>query len=235
MKRSLICWLAAVAVLAGFDGHPGLASDYPASLETDVQRLLAAGSGDSSDPDVLIRVAGLYLDMGDDLYRESPKRLAAYEQGARFAKRAIEQQDANAEAHFLYAASLGSAAQLKGIMASAFTVGDLKAHVARALELKPDHAPALHMMGMMLEELPWFLGGDSVAALEHLKRAVTLDPTYAHARLDLARAYLKRRDREAGGRQLRALVQMTDVRDRYAWVHRYRPEAEQLLNALEQP
>ena len=101
MKPGLICWLAAVAVLAGPGGRLGLATDYPASLETEVRRLLEAGAGDSSDPALLIRVAGLYLDMGDDLYQESPKRLAAYEQGARFAKRAIEQQEANAEAHFL--------------------------------------------------------------------------------------------------------------------------------------
>jgi hypothetical protein len=52
-------------------------------------------------------------------------------------------------------------------MASALTVSELKAHVRRALELKQDYAPALHMMGMMLEELPWFLGGDREGALTY--------------------------------------------------------------------
>jgi TPR repeat protein len=77
-------------------------------------------------------------------------------------------------------------------MASALTVSELKAHVRRALEMKQDHAPALHMMGMMLEELPWFLGSDREGALNYLKRAVAVDPGYTHARLDLAKAYIKR-------------------------------------------
>lgn len=220
-------WIAALSI-----GTLGTAADYPASLELELQSALELKARDSADPDLLTKVASLYLDLGVDLYQEKKKRLAAYEEGAWFARRALELQEVNAEAHYLYAANLGSAAQLKGVVTSALTVSELKAHVRRALELKHDHAPALHMMGMMLEELPWFLGGDGKAALESMKRAVVTDPNYASARLDLAKMYLKRRDSEAAKQELRTLVTLEHPRDRYAWTSRYRPEGLRLLAAL---
>jgi hypothetical protein len=220
-------WIAVLST-----GTLGTAADYPASLELELQSALELGARDSTDPHLLTKVASLYLDLGVDLYQEKEKRLAAYEEGARFARRALELQEGSAEAHYLYAANLGSAAQLKGVVASALTVSELKAHVRRALELKHDHAPALHMMGMMLEELPWFLGGDGKAALESMKHAVATDPNYASARLDLAKMYLKRHDSESAKQELRTLVALEHPRDRYAWTSRYRPEGLRLLAAL---
>jgi tetratricopeptide (TPR) repeat protein len=161
------------------------------------------------------------------------ERREAYEEGARLAQRALSLREADAEAHYLYAANLGSAVQLRSLIAGALTVGTLKRHVTRALELKPDHAPALHMMGMMLEELPWILGGNRPGGLAYLQRAVAADPDYAHARLDLARLYLKARDRAAARRELQALIGLEHPRDRHAWASRYVPEARQLLAALD--
>ena len=176
-----------------------LAPAYPAvsssqSLEDELRHLIAANAETSLDPAVLVKLANLYLNLGDDISTDVEKRRTTYEVGASISKRALELQDANAEAHYLYAANLGSAAQLKGLMASAVTIQDLKYHVKRALELHKDHAPSLHMMGMMLEELPWVMGGDSRAALGYLQRAVVVNPAYTHARLDLARAYLRRKN-----------------------------------------
>ena len=105
-------------------------------------------------------------------------------------------------------------------------------HVTRALELQKDHVPAIHMAGMMLEELPRFMGGNPEAALEYLERAVTLDPTYTHARLDLAKMYAKRKKPELAKRELLAIVNMDHPRDPFGWAKEYRPEAERLLEAL---
>src|SRR5262249_4780110 len=134
--------------------------------------------------------------------------------------------------YFVDAGNLGSAAQMKGSMASVMVVQTLKRHLNRTLELKKDHAPALHMMGAMLDQLPWFLGGDERAALESLKRAVMVDPDYASARLDLAKMHLKRRDAESAKRELRTLITLEHPRDRYAWTNRYRPEGLRLLAEL---
>jgi len=220
-------WIATLST-----GNHVSAADYPASLELELQSALELGARDSADPYLLTKVASLYLDLGDDLYQEKEKRLAAYEEGARFARHALELQEVSAEAHFLYAANLGSAVHLKGLMASAMVVQTLKRHLHRTLELKSDHAPALHMMGAMLEQLPWFLGGDGKAALESMKRAVVTDPNYAHARLDLAKMYLKRHDSESAKQELRLLVTLEHPQDQYAWTNRYRPEGLKLLAAL---
>ena len=185
--------------------YPSVSS--PQSLEDELRHRITANADKSSDPAVLVKLASLYLNLGDDGYTDVEKRRTAYEAGARVAKRALELQNVNAEAHYLYAANLGSAAQLKGMMASALTIQELKYHVKRALELQKDHAPSLHMMGMMLEELPWVMGGDSRGALGYLQRAVAVDPTYSHARLDLAKAYLKRKDVASARRELHSILE----------------------------
>ena len=165
LRIPLLVPLCSAAVLVFSQASNAFGSDSTASgLEQQRQALLAQKTQRSSDPGFLVHLANLYLDLGDDAYSEESKRRAAYEEGARIAREAINLQEQNAQAHYLYAANLGSAAQLKGGMASALTVSELKAHVRRALELKQDHAPALHMMGKMLEELTWFLGGDREGA-----------------------------------------------------------------------
>lgn len=236
---TVVCMLmkGLLVILLGLVTAPGSAestpSDYPQSLERDLKRLREAGAADPSDPRLLIELARVYLDMGDDLWTDSRQRIAAYEEGARMASRALDLEERNAMAHFLYAANAGSAARLKGIAASALTVQDLKRHVKRALQLEPKHALSLHMMGRMLEELPWVLGGDAAAALNLLIQAVAADPNYAHARLDLAKAYLKRGERDAARRELKAVIDMKHPNNPYSWNQRYRPEAVRLLAELE--
>jgi tetratricopeptide (TPR) repeat protein len=210
-------------------GEPPLSPAAETTLEQELHRLLADHADSSSDVQVLLRLADLYLDLGDN-YQEEGKRRAAYEEGARLAQRAVILDDANADAHYLYAANLGSATQLKGAMASALTINDLKAHVRRALALKSDHAPALHMMGMMLEELPWLLGGDRAGALTYLQRAVAADSHDVHARLDLAKLYIKRRNAEAARKELTTILS-SEV-SAHQGDQRYREEARQLLRSL---
>ena len=123
----------------------------------------------------------MYLDAGDDLYVETSKQLEAYQAGADFAKQALELDPNHAQCHFLYAANLGHVAQIKGVLVSVLLIREVKEHVEESIKLAPNHAPALHMMGMVLDGLPWFLGGDAEGAFTYLKRAVSLDPNYAHA------------------------------------------------------
>ena len=205
---------------------------YPQSVDVEIKSLLAAGAQESSDPVFLITLAELYLDAGDDLYTKESARRRAYAEGAKIALRVVELQDTNAEAHYLYAANLGSAARLKGIMASALTVGTLRTHTARALELDPNHPQALHMMGKLLNELPEIFGGDPEQALLYLQRAVEVDPSYTHARLNLAKAYLTRDRRHEARRELQTILQTDPARSPYALAQRHRPEAQSLLESL---
>ncbi len=209
--------------------------DYPQSLHRELAALQEAGAETSTNPQTLVKVSHLYFQMGDDLWTEPSQRISAYLAGAHFARRALDRDEANAIAHFLYAANTGNAANLQGITASARVVLDLKTHIRRALELQPDHAPSHHMMGMMLEGLPWILGGNSRKALDHLKRAVTADPSYAQARLDLAKLCLKNKDFKRARQELEAILHLEHPNDPYGWTHRYRPEAERLLADFSAP
>jgi tetratricopeptide (TPR) repeat protein len=220
-------WLVALGAQAG-----AIESD---NVQAQLQHLLAQKSERSSDPAFLVRLSDVYLDVGDDVSLDIPKRTAAYEEGAKIADQAIQLQEQNADAHYLYAANLGSAAQLKGMMASTLTIQDLKRHVKWALELNPNHPAALHMMGMMLEELPWILGGDADGALAHLRRAVAADPSYAHARLDLAKAYLKRNDTVSARRELSIILRQSLATPASETDRRRRQEAANLLDSLGSP
>ncbi|GJL61108.1 MAG: hypothetical protein NPIRA03_39650 [Nitrospirales bacterium] len=185
-----------------------------------------------ADPKRLTQLAGWYLELGG-LSRESKEqRISYYEHGARLAKEALVQEETLADAHFYYAANLGRAAELNGVMASALTVQELKLHATRAVELQEDHAPALHMLGRMLEELPWFLGGDEDAALQYLQKAVLADAHDDHARLDLAKLYVKRKNMTAAKKELQKIVQRTPSEQDWNWEFRYHPEAEKMLEEL---
>ena len=226
-----------VAVILVAMGHVVSADptgDVPAgpSLQAQLKQMLAQKVEHASDPDFLVRLADVYLDLGDSLVGDQSKRRAAYEAGAKAAREAIEVQERNAEAHYLYAANLGSSAQLTGLMASALTVQELKRHVDRALALQPNHAAALHMKGMILEELPWVLGGDAEGALTHLRRAVAANPNYLHARLDLAKAYMKRKDSAAARMELDAILSRPLSSTASASNRRYWEEAQRLRNTL---
>lgn len=201
-------------------------------LQHQLQVLLSQKNDRASDPEFLVRLADLYLDLGDDDSLATSTRRDAYDEGARVAHHAIELREPNAQAHYLYAANLGSATQLKGMIASALTIQDLKHHVTRALELNPRHAPALHMMGMMLEELPWFLGGDADGALMYLQRAVASDSNYCHARLDLAKAYMKRKDPNSARRELEPILQHPLPADASVSDRHHREEALRLRDTL---
>lgn len=207
-------------------------SDSPEDLEQELQYLLSTGKAKSQDPEDLRRLASLYLDLGYGWYVDREKKLATFQEGARLAKKALEQQESSADAHFLYAANLGSVTELKGVMFGALTVQELKLHVRRALELDATFAPAHHMLGRMYEELPWFLGGDQEAAGEHLKKAVSLDGRYAPAHLDLGRWYLNQGYEEEAVLEFTWVVDTPPREKVWIWERIHRPQALDLLIQL---
>jgi hypothetical protein len=232
MRVFAVCLLVILTALSVFAETPALPPDYPQSLERELAALLEVRLQRSADPGYLLKLAGTYFDMGSDLLTDNEKRIGAYEEAARLAQHALKLKEADAAAHFLYAAALGKTAEIKGVTASLLSLEEMRTHVTRALELQGDHVPSIHMAGMMLEELPRFMGGNPEAALGYLERAVTLDPTYTHARLDLAKMYLKRKKPDLAKRELLAIVNMDRPRDPYSWAKEYRPEAERLLESL---
>lgn len=83
--------------------------------------------------------------MADDLLTDKSEKIEAYDRRLKAATQAMTLHPDDAEAHFLYAANLGSATQLRGITSGAVHLSDIINYVDRAIELDPHHAPPLQM------------------------------------------------------------------------------------------
>jgi tetratricopeptide (TPR) repeat protein len=205
---------------------------YPQSIEKDLQSLLSRLRDGNPSPQLLAQVASTYFDLADDLLTDERRRLEAYEAGARAAKQAFELDGANADAHFFHAANMGSAERLRGITNAALAVKEIKYCAMRAIELNSRHAQALQLMGGLLMELPWFLGGDETKAQEYLERAIDADGNFTNARLLVAKLYKKQGRIDDAKRQLDAVIHADNPHYRYAWERSYKPQAEQMLKEI---
>src|SRR5262245_289593 len=200
-----------------FAQRDGMPAGYPQSLESDLQSLLGRLRGGSPSPQLLVQVSSTYFDLADDLLTDEAKRRAAYEAGAKAARQAFELDESNADAHFFHAANLGSAERLRGIANAAMVVKDIKYCAMRASALDPKHAQALQMMGGLLMELPWFLGGDETKAQEYLERAIAADGNFTNARVLVAKLYRKQGRLDDAKRQLEAVIRADNPQYRFAW------------------
>lgn len=206
---------------------------YPQSLHRTVQERLAQQAQAPRDPARLIALAEAYQDLADDALTDEQQRQTAYEAGADAARRALAIDERNADAHFLYATTMGSAERLRGLSNAALSVGDIKTHVTRAIELNPTHAPALQFMGGLLAELPWFLGGNDREAMAYLQRAIAADPNYTNASLLLAKLYLKNHREAEAHKALEFVRDAEHPHFPYTWERTFKPEALRLLQDLE--
>ena len=205
---------------------------YPQTIEPELQALLGRLRKEPSSPELLVKVASTYFDLADDFLTDKVKQQAAYEEGAKAAEKAFQLDESNADAHFFHAVNLGNAARLKGATSGALVVNELKSCVGRAIEINPKHAQALQMMGGMLLELPWFLGGNEKKAQEYLERAIAADGNYANARILVAKLYRKQGRIEDARKQLEAVIQAEHPHYRFTWERKYKPEAERILKEL---
>jgi len=208
---------------------------YPQSLEGELQGLLSRLHEGNPSPALLVRVSSTYFDLADDLLTDERKRREAYEAGAKVAKQAFELDDSNADAHFFHAANLGSAERLRGVTNAAIVLKDVKHCTMRAIELNPKHAQALQMMGWLLMELPWFLGGDEKKAQEYLERAIAADGNFTNARVLVAKLYKKQGRIDDAKRQLEAVIRADNPHYHLAWERIYKPEAERILKEIAGP
>lgn len=225
----LVLWFQFGPVGHVFAQRDEMPPGYPQSLEGELQTLLARLNDSKPSAELLVKLAFTYFDLADDWLTEEKKRREAYEAGARAAQQAIELDESNADAHFLHAANLGSAKRIEGVTNAAMVVKELKRCAQRAIELNPRHAQALQMMGGLLMELPWFLGGDDKKAQEYLERAIGADGNFTNARILVSKLYKKQGRIDDARRQLESVLSAKHPHYRYAWERTYRPQAERLL------
>ena len=216
----------------GMRAEDSIDRQFPGDPERELKRSALDDTANSKDPSRLLRLASLYLDLGYGVYVNREKKLAAFQEGARVARKALDLREGSADAHFLYAANLGNAVELQGLVTAVLAIQQLKDHLHRVLELDEQYAPAHHILGRMYEELPWYLGGDQAAAGKHFKKAISLDARDIPARLDLARWYLKHGQTDEAVRELTRVVETPPLMKRWIWERIHRPEARALLQQI---
>lgn len=157
---------------------------------------------------------------------ESQRKM--YEEGLALARRALQLDDSNADAHFAVFANQGRLLQMDGVTLNAINLFRAKRELERTLDLDPHHSDALAAKGGMYRQLPWLLGGNLDKAEECLTRAIAFDPDSVGARIELAETY-----REMGHpeRSLVLLEQALRIATRQGRT-RKRAQARELLEDL---
>ena len=179
--------------------------------------------------EALLLLAWTHMAWGDHRAGTTEARLASYARGRDVARRAIELAPRSPDAHFWYAANLGRWAITKGKLRAAFALSTLKEEIQTVLALDPDHVPGLSLAGSIFLETPRLLGGDVARAEGYLRKALTLDPRFTRARVELARCLVERGAVDEAREELRRVID--EPRPRYLadWVMEHRPAAQRLL------
>jgi tetratricopeptide (TPR) repeat protein len=168
------------------------------------------------------------LHRGEDAVNKE-ERAAAYREGLALAKRAVEADDTNADAHFACFANGGRLMLVEGASANPFNLLTVNRELDRVLALNPNHVDGLAARGGMYRQLPWMLGGSLEKAAEYLGRAVALDPDALGSRIELAETYRDMGHPERGVPLLQQAMQVAERKGK----QRQLDEARQLLSQLQ--
>lgn len=148
-----------------------------------------APAGDTQrEAQALASRALLCLQRGEDASSADARR-AAYGEGLELARRAVDLDDRNADAHFAVFGNEGRLMLLDGVTPNPISLLKVNRELERALALNPNHADALAAKGGLYRQLPWALGGSLSLAEECLTRAIANDPDAVGARIELAATY----------------------------------------------
>ena len=140
------------------------------------------------DYTILWKLSDMYENYGEMLDGDQKQqKIARWEKGAEYGRRAVEATPEGKEGHFFYMANMGANARIKGAWTSFWKFRRIKREMDRTLELDPDYPPALVARAQYLTEMPAVFGGDEQEAVRLYERALELDPGFIVALYYLAR------------------------------------------------
>ena len=198
-----------------------------------LQHFETAIKADPKSYEALYKAAREAVDVGE-FNANTEERDRLYSMAELYARRAVEANPADAEGHFYLARALGKKALSLGARDRVKYAGDVRTHALEALKLNPKHPGALHVMGMWNYNVmrlsgmsrfmaKTFLGGkvfDSAnweEAQRYMEESVAAEPNRLVHKLDLARVYAARGDKERARAQFEATIRgtATDFNDRH--------------------
>ena len=211
---TLALLLSGLSVALAADNHQELANDRPAF----------GYESDSPELDQAIR----HFRKAERCKVNSNERAEGYASAERIAESILDQDGNNAQAHFLLFAARGRVLLDDGVqMTEMFKLADLRKHLARTLELDPNHPQALAAKGGLLIDLPAMMGGNVDEGVRLLERALELNPFGVGTHITLAKALAKQ------GANKRAL-ELLNTAGHYACLKRRLDAIEKVDTLLEE-
>ena len=230
----LAAFAASMPVTADVPDVPKLLAAWhqdPARIDR-ARTLLEASAAATTAPETLVELSYIWFLTGEFRARTDAERVAAYERGSDWARRAIAAAPGNERAHFLLAINYGRLAEMKGVMRALALVTKIREESETVLRLNPASVNGLILAAGLAAGLPAFMGGDRKKAEVLFKRALELDPHQSGGRLELARLYIATRRWHDAQHELQGVVDDAAPTDFSRWTVSERPSAQRLLNEL---
>lgn len=178
------------------------------------EELLKIVRSDAQNFEALIKLSRAYIDIGDMIGDSVPdwkeRRLKDYRTAEDYARRAVKIQPNSTWGHFYLAASLGHIAVVSPVARQVELAGEIRAALDKSLALDARNGFAYHAYGVwhrkmseigkMSRVFASVLYGRSLPegsmdqSIEHLKKAIALNPTIIISRVELANTYIAAED-----------------------------------------
>ena len=160
---------------------------------------------DSSNADALAKASRTAVDVAESL-TDAARQKELFRKGERYARLAVSADSTSADNWFHLARALGRTALSVGVRDRVKYAVEIRRCAQHSLAINPDHAGALHVLGMWNAEVKRlsgvelffarrFLGGGVLGqanwkdAVSYMERAVSVDPERIAHKLDLAGVY----------------------------------------------
>jgi tetratricopeptide (TPR) repeat protein len=166
-------------------------SPAPGQQAADHEQLLrqyeAAISADTSNYEALWKAAAIAVELGE-FDPDAVQRAALFRQAEQYARRAVAAEPLGAEGHFQLARALGRTALTLGVRARAKYAAEVRAEALAALASNPQHAGALHVMGLWHQNVMQLRSLQRLAAKLLLGAKVLGEASWAEAQRSLEEA-----------------------------------------------
>ena len=180
------------------------------------------------------KLAQIYYKLGGLSKAKSAKEIN-YNHCMTHTTRAIEINPKSASGFFFRAICRGKLGQLKGMFKSLGTLSPFKKDMETALDLDPSisHGGPNRGLGIMYNQLPFFMGGSNKKSIYHLKEAVKIAPEYWENHLFLGEVYYDNSDYNLAMDSLRNVLKYTEAKKEDPKLKTKRQEAEDLMKKIE--
>lgn len=186
-----------------------------------------------ADAQELIAFSQVCFIWGDIRATTIKQKLEAYDEGRQAAKRAVEMDPRNPEAHFWYGTNTARWGATEGVVRSLFLLPSVQQEIQMVLDLDPNFTPVYALAGNVLYEVPPLMGGDLRKAEEMFRKGLEQDPRFTGMRIGLAKTLIKLGRTAEARKELQAVLNEKNPRNMGEWVMKDTKEARQLLQSLD--